>query len=78
MLEALTYCLMLKPPLLTVTTKVMQMLNEVLAITEADNLDHGQQDVPALHKSLPGCVLISFLRAQCHVVERRRVGSRSC
>lgn len=54
MLEALTYCLMVKPQLLKVTPKVMQMVNEVLAMTEADDLDPGRNAVPALYNSLPG------------------------
>lgn len=54
MLEALTYCLMLKPDLLTVTAKVMQMLGEVLAMTEMDDLDPGRNAAPALYNSLPG------------------------
>lgn len=54
MLEALTYCLMLKPQLLTVTGKVMQMLQEVLGMTEQDDLDPGRNAVPTLYNSLPG------------------------
>ena len=54
MLEALTYCLMLNPQLLTVTPKVMQILGEVLAMTETDDLDPGRNAVPALYNSLPG------------------------
>lgn len=54
MLEALTYGLMLKPQLLTVTSKVMQILVEVLAMTETDDLDPGRNTVPALYNSLPG------------------------
>lgn len=54
MLEALTYGLMLKPQLLTVTMKVMQILGEVLTMTEADDLDPGRNAIPALYNSLPG------------------------
>ncbi|CAN0260901.1 unnamed protein product [Discosporangium mesarthrocarpum] len=54
MLEALTYCLMLKPQLLGVTGKVMQMLKEVLAMTETDDIDQGRSSSLALHNSLPG------------------------
>lgn len=54
MLEALTYGLMLKPQLLTVTMKVMQILGEVLTMTEADDLDPGRNATPALYNSLPG------------------------
>lgn len=54
MLEALTYGLMLKPQLLTVTSKVMQILGEVLAMTETDDLDPGRNTIPALYSSLPG------------------------
>lgn len=54
MLEALTYGLMLKPQLLTVSLKVMQILGEVLAMTEADDLDAGRNTIPALYNSLPG------------------------
>ncbi len=54
MLEALTYGLMLKPQLLTVSLKVMQILGEVLAMTEADDLDAGRNAIPALYNSLPG------------------------
>lgn len=54
MLEALTYCLMLKPQLLTVNPKVMHILVEVLAMTETEDLDHGRNASPALYNSLPG------------------------
>lgn len=54
MLEALTYGLMLKPQLLTVSMKVMQILVEVLTVTEADDLDPGRNAIPALYNSLPG------------------------
>lgn len=54
MLEALTYCLMLKPQLLTVSPKVISMLGEVLAMTEMDDLDPGRNAIPTLYNSLPG------------------------